>query len=401
MIDPRAWLSPEARFICEVAATPDAVEIAAPAGLDWAALVDVLCRHRLELSVGRRIVNMTGAPETARLRLRRRMETSTRRGMAQAAAVVRAAAALEQAGVDALALKGCALSQQLHGDPFRRSSVDIDLLVRPQQRDAALAALRDLGYRASCPAPSWMDAGAEISLEIPDGAGPTTDTPTTDTPTIDLPTIDLHVRLAHAEGQCPLDVLRPFDGAATVMIGRTPLRTLAPEVGLTYLAMHATRHYCRKLGWLHDIAAAGSAWRESWPQALELADRIGAGPRLRLTALLAHRLFAAPLPAAVFADGVENRRLTLALGALAPVLSGAPPVDDAETLRRVGLWRSIWWDLRLTDGWRARAAVLSPRLRPRISDIGAGRRFPGARLFYLLRKALRLARGALSRRDAP
>lgn len=374
MIDPRLWLSPEARFICAVAASASVDgEIVVPRTLDWNAFAAALRHHRLEQSIGRRIVNIAGLPEPVRAQLQQRIKASTLRTMEQLFTTIRAVAALEQAGIETLVLKGGVLSRQLYGDPFRRSSVDVDLLVRPQERGAAVAVLQDLGYHAAYPVPAWVDDGAEIAL-VARGGGCA---------------IDLHVRLAHAEAQCPLRVLRPFDNAAEVMVGRTCLRTLAPAAGLTYLALHATRHYCRSLGWLYDIAVAGQTWRENWPDAVEMAERVGAVGRLRLTALLAHQFFAAPLPD----DMRTGRRLATAARALpplAPALSGSLPTDDLETLRRVGLWRSLWWNLQLADTFSARVGVIGQRLRPRMVDIGEGRRFPGDFLFYTGRKLLRI-----------
>jgi hypothetical protein len=60
-------------------------------------------------------------------------------------------AALARANVEALALKGPALSQWLYGDPCARRFSDLDLLVAASRRDAAQAALEQLGFSARLP----------------------------------------------------------------------------------------------------------------------------------------------------------------------------------------------------------------------------------------------------------
>ncbi len=379
MIDARLWLSPEARFICDVAAAGDETAITIPPGFDWAVFTDVLRRHRLELSVGRRIVALTGLPEEARERLKPHIKNAVLQAMGQLSATLRAVAVLKGAGIEVLAFKGCVLSQQLYGDPFRRASGDIDLLVRPQARAAAAAALQDAGWRPVRSVPDWLDDGAEISF-FPEGKGAI---------------IDLHVRLAHDEAQCPLNLLRPFDSAVEVMIGETAVRTLSPDVGLAYLALHATRHFCRKLGWLHDIAVAARAWPEVWPGALAVSEGIGAAPRLRLVALLAQQLFAAPPP--IPSDRRKLHAAARALPALAPIFSGLPPLDDPDATRRVGLWRALWWDLRLAGSLRAGFGVIAQRLRPRRADIGEMRPRLGSRAFWVVKKCVRIISGGYNK----
>lgn len=379
MTDVRLWLSPEARFICDVAASAPGTEATAPPGLDWTALVDVLRRHRLELSVGRQIAAMAEPPEETRTLLRLHIKNALLRAMEQSAATIRATEALKSAGLEVLAFKGCVLSQQLHGDPFHRASADVDLLVHPHARAAATAVLGDMGWHPVRSAPDWLDDGAEISF-FSQAKGPI---------------IDLHVRLAHHEAQCPLRVLRPFESAVNVMIGGTVVRTLSPEVGLAYLALHATKHLCRKLGWLYDIAVAARVWPEVWPGALAAADRIGADRRLLLTTVLAHQLFRAP---ADLPESGAFEASTRLLPVLSPILSGLPPLDDAEAVRRVGLWRAMWWDLRLARGCRAKFGVVAQRLRPREDDIdGITPRF-GAVPFLLAKKTIRIAQKGRERR---
>jgi hypothetical protein len=55
--------------------------------------------------------------------------------------------ALAAAGLPVMPLKGAILATRPGSDPFRRPMADLDLLVRPGDRDAARATLTSLGYR--------------------------------------------------------------------------------------------------------------------------------------------------------------------------------------------------------------------------------------------------------------
>ena len=72
------------------------------------------------------------------------------------------------AGLPVIALKGFVLSQALYGDPFRRVSCDVDLLVRPEDRARADALLVDLGFDRS----KWLGTAAASESEYTRPAAP-------------------------------------------------------------------------------------------------------------------------------------------------------------------------------------------------------------------------------------
>jgi len=61
---------------------------------------------------------------------------------------LRVMTALADAGIRSAALKGPLLGEAIYGDPGRRLSSDIDLLVSPEQLQAAVEVVRGLGYDA-------------------------------------------------------------------------------------------------------------------------------------------------------------------------------------------------------------------------------------------------------------
>ena len=56
-------------------------------------------------------------------------------------------ARFSKTGVEFMVLKGVPLAQELYGEPGLRPMDDLDILVRRQEREGALEAMRDLGYR--------------------------------------------------------------------------------------------------------------------------------------------------------------------------------------------------------------------------------------------------------------
>jgi Uncharacterised nucleotidyltransferase len=118
--------------------------------LDWHALAEKLRARRLLPTLGPRIVELTHgqASEDFTAAVRRSIDA----GRLQAAPLVlvskRVTAALADAGISSTALKGPLLGEAIYGDPARRLSGDIDLLVDPTQLTRAVEVVRELGYSA-------------------------------------------------------------------------------------------------------------------------------------------------------------------------------------------------------------------------------------------------------------
>ena len=70
----------------------------------------------------------------------------SRRGLMTEALALQFQADLEREGVPTLPLKGPLLSRDLYGDPGMRSTIDLDLLVPPEQLDLAVRTIAARGY---------------------------------------------------------------------------------------------------------------------------------------------------------------------------------------------------------------------------------------------------------------
>ena len=104
-------------------------------------LLPVLGPRILELAEGSASGGFTAAVEQA-------LEAGRRQGAFLQLISLRVMAMLADAGIRSIVLKGPLLGEAIYGDPGRRLSSDIDLLVAPEQLQPAVEVVRALGYDA-------------------------------------------------------------------------------------------------------------------------------------------------------------------------------------------------------------------------------------------------------------
>lgn len=171
-----------------------------------------------------------------------------------------ALAALRNARIDAVVLKGAPLADRLYGDPFARPSGDLDLLVAPAERPRARAALIDAEWRHVGGEAPWEevftngDAAAQVHLELHESL--------TDN------------ELAHLPWPAPQ--------TAVVSLAGVTMRVPAGPTLATYLAAHLARHQLPPLLWIVDFATLWGAF-----SARERRDAASAAQRIRAGRYLA------------------------------------------------------------------------------------------------------------------
>jgi Uncharacterised nucleotidyltransferase len=118
--------------------------------LDWARLAEMLRARGLLATLGPRILELGGECSSADFAAA--IEEAIVVGSRQAALLhlvsTHIMAALADAGIRSTALKGPLLGEAIYGEPGRRQSSDIDLLVATEQLSAAVEVVRGLGYQA-------------------------------------------------------------------------------------------------------------------------------------------------------------------------------------------------------------------------------------------------------------
>lgn len=172
--------------------------------------------------------------------------------------------AFNEAGIAVMLLKGAALHLTVYSDAGLRPMSDVDLLVRPDQADAACRLLGTLGCRRGMDLvrPDFFPRyyyEVEYLRALPRPLR-----------------IDLHVRpfrplrLARTVPEDALwcDAVQVPCGAATALVPN-------PEVMFIHLAAHAAYHGCSRLMWLYDIKRLVDAHdgRLDWARIAELAGQ--------------------------------------------------------------------------------------------------------------------------------
>jgi len=296
-----------------------------PEGLDWNRFVRLCEWHNVAPLVCRVLPAVVkGAISPAAVdRLRGLSHGNTARSLFLATELSRILGALEAAGVPAYPFKGPALSVLLYGDPARRQSKDLDILVSRERLRWAIKALDGLGYRAQ---------GAREGVRL--AARRQT---------------EYETALLRRDGRLQVELqwaVVPayfgFDHGKLGIWSRLEARAwngiafpvLPPEETLLLLCVHGAKHLWCKLGWVCDVAGLiASPAPPDLRRALELAERCGVKRLLLLGLLLAGRLAGARLPREV-SDRIEADLMVLALARQALAVIASTPVNpDADPAR--------------------------------------------------------------------
>lgn len=120
------------------------------ADVDWSRLAAILSHRKLLPVLGPRILELAEGRASDDFGVA--VEQATARGRRHGAFLqlvsLRIMAMLADAGIRSTPLKGPLLGEAIYGDPGRRPSSDIDLLVASEQLQTAVEVVRRLGYHA-------------------------------------------------------------------------------------------------------------------------------------------------------------------------------------------------------------------------------------------------------------
>lgn len=263
---------------------------------------------------------------------------------------------LDRAGIPCLHLKGVTLATRFLGDARRRHQHDVDVLVRPRDRDGALAALESAGYVRE-PGPisrgvvRWgLARGATQAKEV----------------------VDVHWNLRRrARRRVTEDFL--WADTAVVSVGGRALRTLGDDALLTFLLLSVCGDLGRgacQLRHLLDIFYVVRGLAPTLDAEAFVARR--AAQRLRAPCVemlaVAFLLLPPPAEASAFADAVRRRSRSVhvrdradALALLSRPRGSAP--------------NEVWFRRAYPyDRWGAFARAVSVDLPHTLSRLRPGRR---------------------------
>ena len=118
------------------------------ADVEWSRLAETLRLRKLLPALGPRILELAEgrASEGFATAVEQAITAGRRQGAFLQLISLRVMAMLADAGIRSTVLKGPLLGEAIYGDPGRRLSGDIDLLVEPDQLEGAVEVVRRLGY---------------------------------------------------------------------------------------------------------------------------------------------------------------------------------------------------------------------------------------------------------------
>jgi hypothetical protein len=248
---------------------------------DWEYFLQLAAHHRV-ISVIARHAGGASLPEKIAAQLNSYASTNAIESFRSLKATRRLFEILSTVGIRATVLKGVPLSLQAFGDVATRDVGDIDLLIKPEEAEAADGVLLESGFVRKEPAgkltprrrASYVGHFKDYTYEAPgmqsEGGFE----------------VDLHWRLfrnPHMPGN-----RLTADGRADISTGPLQLQTLSPETHLLYLAVLGAVDGWTRFKAVVDFAALWNAVPDS-EALLDRAQRADVVPYLRAALLLAQR----------------------------------------------------------------------------------------------------------------
>jgi len=164
--------------------------------------------------------------------------------------------ALRSAGVEPMALKGCALVESAYRDPGARPAGDFDLAVRPERISEAVIALCDANLTPSQKDPvRWLNVHHSLAFADPSGAE-----------------VDLHRGILWRPG---LEE-KFWEGAVDLEVAGLRVRALCPADQLLHVCVHgAAWNPMRPIRWAADAFKVMEAAGEDldWDRLVWMSER--------------------------------------------------------------------------------------------------------------------------------
>jgi hypothetical protein len=270
--------------------------------VQWNRVWELADRHNLQPLLYEALANAGNLIPSREMKVLEKLhQTNIHKSLLVARELVRIAAHLAEAGIEAIPYKGVALAQFLYGDIALRQAGDIDLLIRSRDLPRVRSSLRELGYAphvSFSPAQerAYLKAGYECAFD--GAAGP------------NLLEVQWAVQPRFYAVDLPQDEL--FHRAMTFTVAGHRINALSPEDLFIVLSLHAAKHLWGRLIWVCDLAQIVNLPTLNWDWIAKQSKKLGIVRILRIGLLLAHRLLQAEIP---------NQADALGEDAVAPLLA--------------------------------------------------------------------------------
>jgi hypothetical protein len=264
--------------------------------LRWNLLLDLADRHGTQPLLCQALVDIEDAVPPAELSvLKRRYQINLHKALFLSRELIRIVEHMGALGIEVMPYKGVALAELAYGDIALRHAGDIDLLIRPQDFPHVRDAVRELGYTphlalSRAEERAYLKCGYECAFDCE--AGP------------NLLEVQWAVQPSFYAVDFDMDEL--FRRAVTITVAGHPMKTPSSEDLLLVLSAHAAKHVWGRLIWLCDIARIMALPTLDWTRIASQAKALGIVRILRVTMLLANRLFGSTIPPAAQASVPED-----------------------------------------------------------------------------------------------
>ncbi len=252
--------------------------------------------------------------------LRQNNNNARRQALFQTGELLRLHKLFTEKQVEMVPLKGVLLSQLIYGDPGIRYSVDLDILVKPDQVAVAEKILGEEGYyneyfKYALTAKQKAHIRTHIHHMV----------------FVHI-NIGLHLELHWSLGPwLPEQVATVWNHTKKMEWHGISINTLDNETLLLVLCDHGARHEWSNLKWLGDVAQLLVSGRiTDWELLLSLAHRLDLLRTLAHSALLVHWFYSIPLPSELRVLIQKDKlAITLSEKALPIILMNAKEIASA------------------------------------------------------------------------
>ena len=252
---------------------------------DWSVLIPLAEEHGVVVLLAERVLReqKSSVPQEVRQKLQEKRRDLFLFALSLMAELFRLLESFREAGMEALVVKGPALSARAYGDASMRRYEDVDLLVR--QRDVTRFAelMTGRGYESKVPL-SAIAAGTVPGEYV--FRWPNTNR-----------RIELHTEQTLRYFPRPLPVGEFFKRKISLSFDARTVPALCAEDELLLDCIHSAKHFWERFMWIADVAALVSRQKNlDWDRAFLTARQVGAERMLCLGLLLATETLQVKLP---------------------------------------------------------------------------------------------------------
>jgi hypothetical protein len=341
---------------------------------NWDFLLELAEDHGVVGMVAARLheFDETMVPAAFRGQLLERQRSHVLSALSLIAEMIRILSRFSEAGVQALVMKGPALSLQAYGDATARQYADVDLLVRQKDVYRATEIMSLAGFHADVP------LAAVAAGKIPGEylfSRPSTKV-----------IVELHTEKTLRYFPNSLAMERVFEQHTTLDFSGHAVPTLSSEDALVAMCTHGAKHCWERLMWIADVSAMLSRQTGmDWEGVGRIAETLGA-QRIVWTGLLQARdLLHAPVPGAV---EEKARRDRWARKLASEIEEWLPAAGEASP----GLLRRALFRAQMRGGFLTGIGYLARLLlSPTEEDWREGHEHKNSRLLETGRRLVRLA----------